>query len=94
MITAKEESVVYFLFKRVFRQLLYVLLWLLLGGIVFPMILSFMTGANYSLVEAIKNITLGPMLYIIVGCLALLSYSDFKILIQNGVSRHTYWKAR
>ncbi|WP_311407865.1 ABC transporter permease [Liquorilactobacillus uvarum] len=94
MMTVKEKSVVFFLFKRVFRQLLYVLMWLLLGGIVFPMVLSFITGTNYNLVEAIKNITLGPMLYIIVGCLALLSYSDFKVLIQNGISRHTYWKAK
>lgn len=92
--TVKEKNVVFFLFKRVFRQLLYVLMWLLLGGIVFPMVLSFITGTNYNLVEAIRNITLGPMLYIIIGCLALLSYSDFKILIQNGISRRTYWKAK
>ncbi|KRL00472.1 hypothetical protein [Liquorilactobacillus capillatus] len=94
MITAKEKSVVFYLFKRVFRQLLFVFMWFLIGGVIFPMTLSLITGSNYNLLQAIRSLELGPTFYLVIGCLALLSYDDFKLLIQNGVSRYTYWKAK
>ncbi|MDC7953443.1 ABC transporter permease [Liquorilactobacillus mali] len=94
MMTKKEISVTNYFFKNTLRKLGYMLVWLVFSSLFFPWVFNGFEVENLSVNSALKNTEVGPILAILISGIALFSYNDFKLLIQNGISRKTFWKAR
>ncbi|KRM89991.1 hypothetical protein [Liquorilactobacillus cacaonum] len=94
MMTTKEVSVTTYIFKHILKQLGVVIFWMAFSFIFFPWMFNGFDISKFSLKSSFKDIYVGSILAFIIPCLALFPYNDFKLLIQNGISRRTYWKAR
>ena len=64
--------------------------------IVMPFFFALVTGGlqSYSLLNTLGNMNIGFLLMIFLFIANSLTYENFKLLIQNGISRKTYWAAR
>ncbi|MFB9770408.1 ABC transporter permease [Lactiplantibacillus modestisalitolerans] len=72
-------------------------LWLLAVFFGLPFIYRILTGfrfENYSIVSALNNLGLGIMFALFMFVFQSLTYDYFKLFIQNGISRTTYWLSR
>ena len=61
--------------------------------LVLPLLIAIISGTlnTFSLGNTIKGIEPGFITTFILGALALMSYEDYKFLIQNGISRNTFF---
>lgn len=92
--TAKEVSVTNYFFKNTLKKLGYILIWIIFSSLFFPWVFSGFNFSSISLRSILTDTTLGPVLSILISGIALFPYNDFKLLIQSGISRKTFWKAR
>lgn len=66
---------------------------------IIPFLFALVTGniSNYSLTGSISSLSFGGIFFIFflfIFIIESLTYDNFKLLIQNGISRKTYWQAR
>lgn len=64
--------------------------------VLMPLLFALVTGniQNFSLLTTLGNLTLGVMFGFFLFIVESLTYDNFKLMIQNGISRKTYWLAR
>ncbi|AVK63599.1 ABC transporter permease [Lactobacillus sp. CBA3606] len=64
--------------------------------VVLPVLFSLLTGeiSKYDFASNFANLNVGMIFGFVVFILYALTYDNFKLLIQNGISRKTYWQAR
>ncbi|MFT9004311.1 MAG: ABC transporter permease [Liquorilactobacillus hordei] len=94
MMTKKEISVTNYFFKNTVKKLGYILIWIVFASLFFPWLFSGFNFSSLSVKNVLTDTNLGPTLSILISGIALFPYNDFKLLIQNGISRKTFWKAR
>lgn len=86
---SKTMRVTTYFFKRMLRQILYGL------GVVLAIILfSWLLSNRDTEFFANFKIQFGALIGFFAMFVALTPYADFKLLIQNGVSRRTFWLGR
>lgn len=92
----RKNCVTNYLLQNILRQLGYVFLWVVVGIILVPIIVMLLSGhaSQINVVSTLKNFELGVTLVVILAAIGMRNYDDFRLLIQNGISRKTYWGAK
>ncbi|WP_349623315.1 ABC transporter permease [Lactiplantibacillus plantarum] len=63
---------------------------------ILPLLFAVITGniRQYSPLGNFASLSLGPLFFMLIFIVGSLTYDNFKLLIQNGISRQTYFQAR
>ncbi|ASG80600.1 ABC transporter permease [Lactiplantibacillus pentosus] len=71
----------------------FVLIWLFA---VLPLLVDLLTGnlSHYSFFQDLASMNLGALFFLLIFIFGALTYDNFKLFIQNGISRRTYFSAR
>ncbi|MGF7436696.1 hypothetical protein [Lentilactobacillus senioris] len=90
----KNKVVSKYLFQKHIKLLAVAYLYALIILVVMPIFFAIISGTfgTFSISNTIENSNVGFITTLILGGMALLSYEDYKFLIQNGISRNTYFK--
>lgn len=93
---AQRRIVIVYLFQKMLQRLSYAFLWLVLALLLLPIFGSMLSGnfSQLNLSRELRNSSLGFTLLLLAAVIAMYHYDDFKLLIQNGISRRTYWQAK
>ncbi|PRO84992.1 ABC transporter permease [Lactiplantibacillus pentosus] len=64
--------------------------------IVLPLLVALLTGniGHYQFLRDIANLNPGALFFLLIFIFGALTYDNFKLFIQNGISRRTYFSAR
>jgi len=92
----KQRSVTRYLFREQLQLLLQTFGFLLASFIVLPLLFAILTGnlSNFSLHDSVTELGLGVAFGFFIFITMTLTYDNFKLFIQNGISRKTYWQAK
>lgn len=85
-----------YLFKRQLNILGIVFLYVIGFLVVLPFVFSLLTGniGDFSLKDILTGSPVGTVLNFYIIAIAALSYENYKFLIQNGISRSTFYKSQ
>ncbi|MFC6165507.1 ABC transporter permease [Lactiplantibacillus dongliensis] len=69
---------------------------ILIAFVVLPLLFAILTGnlGHYSFTSTLTDLGIGVAFGFFISITMSLTYDNFKLLIQNGISRKTYWQAR
>ncbi|MCY9807282.1 hypothetical protein OXT66_07015 [Lentilactobacillus senioris] len=90
----KNRVVSQYLFQRHIKSLILAYIYAIVILIVMPLMFAIISGSfgTFSIGNTFKGIDTGLITTFILGGMALLSYEDYKFLIQNSISRNTFFK--
>ncbi|WP_048000392.1 hypothetical protein [Lactiplantibacillus herbarum] len=94
--STKVRTTTRYLLTEQLKLLGWALLAVVMIMVIIPLLFSLVTGniSNYSFTGSISNLALGVLFFFFIFIIESLTYDNFKLLIQNGISRRTYWQAR
>lgn len=95
-ITVKNKVVTKYLFQKHIKSLIVAYLYAIIILFVMPLFFAIISGTfgTFSMGETVAGINAGYITTFILGAIALLSYEDYKFLIQNSISRNTFFKGQ
>lgn len=69
---------------------------LLIIFILLPLLFALVTGniSNFHVLSSLSNLAIGFIFFFFIFIISSLTYDNFKLMIQNGISRKTYWLSR
>lgn len=94
--STKLRATTRYLLLEQLKQLAQGYLALLVIFVILPLLVALVTGniTNFNLLKTVGNFSLGAFLALFLFILNVTTYDVFKLLIQNGIARRTYWAAR
>lgn len=92
----KTKQVIKYLFKKQLPLIGVVYLTLIALIIILPFLLSVISGtlSSFSIVDQLRGGSVSAVFGFYIFVISTLSYENFKFLIQNGVSRSTFFLKR
>lgn len=92
----KTRQVNKFLFDHQISAVGWLYAWAILITLVLPVVLAFVTGTigEFSFAQQVSDTPLGSLFGVFIFVISMLTYSNFKVLIQNGISRMTFFKSQ
>lgn len=92
----KTKQVIKYLFKKQLPLIGVVYLTLIALIIILPFLLSVISGtlSSFSIVDQLRGGSVSAVFGFYIFVISTLSYENFKFLIQNGVSRSTFFEAQ
>ncbi|AQW20805.1 hypothetical protein PL11_002185 [Lentilactobacillus curieae] len=92
----KTRQVNKFLFDHQISAVGWLYAWAIAITLVLPLVLALVTGTigEFSFAKQVSDTPLGSLFGVFIFAISMLTYSDFKVLIQNGISRMTFFKSQ
>ncbi len=92
----KTNKVTQYLFRRQIIGLFEMYAFLFVAFLILPFIFSLISGSlsDYSLAEQMRGTWITAAFGVYMFAISTLSYENFKFLIQNGISRTTFFEAQ
>ncbi|MFC6182334.1 ABC transporter permease [Lactiplantibacillus daowaiensis] len=94
--STKLRAVTRYLIKEQFQLLGWTYLCLFAAFVILPFLMALFTGnlKGFSFISTVSDLGLGVVFGFFIFMTMSLTYEHFKLLIQNGISRKTFWQAR
>lgn len=94
--STKRWAVTRYLFMEQLQLLWRTYAFILVAFVVLPLLFAILTGnlSHYSFGSTLTDLGIGAVFGFFILVTMSLTYDNFKLFIQNGISRKTYWQAK